>query len=80
MSAKNLDTDVSKFMSYALRHAPQEAGLTLDNEGWANFVEVASAVLARFDVGEDDLKKNRRGKSKATLHPGGEPHQGCPGT
>lgn len=57
MSARKLDTDVSKFMSYALRHAPQEAGLTLDNEGWANFAEVVRAVRARFDVSEDDLKR-----------------------
>ena len=29
------DRDISKFLSYVLRHAPQEIGLTLDAGGWA---------------------------------------------
>ncbi|MBR8656490.1 RNA 2'-phosphotransferase [Achromobacter sp. Marseille-Q0513] len=28
-------TEVSKFLSYVLRHEPQSIGLTLDREGWA---------------------------------------------
>ncbi len=28
--------DVSKFLSYVLRHQPESIGLTLDSEGWAN--------------------------------------------
>lgn len=28
--------DVSKFLSYVLRHQPESIGLTLDCEGWAN--------------------------------------------
>jgi putative RNA 2'-phosphotransferase len=30
------DTEVSKFLSYVLRHEPQAIGLTLDQEGWAD--------------------------------------------
>ncbi|MFP1734519.1 RNA 2'-phosphotransferase [Lonsdalea quercina] len=33
MSKKN--TDISKFLSYVLRHKPEAIGLSLDNEGWA---------------------------------------------
>ncbi len=28
-------TDISKFLSFVLRHEPQAAGITLDSEGWA---------------------------------------------
>lgn len=28
--------DISKFLSFILRHEPEAIGLTLDNEGWAN--------------------------------------------
>ncbi|MFP1787681.1 RNA 2'-phosphotransferase [Lonsdalea quercina] len=33
MSKKN--ADISKFLSYVLRHKPEAIGLSLDNEGWA---------------------------------------------
>jgi putative RNA 2'-phosphotransferase len=36
---KNL-TEVSKFLSYLLRHEPQAIGLTLDREGWADIAEL----------------------------------------
>lgn len=29
-------TEISKFLSYVLRHEPQAIGLTLDHEGWAD--------------------------------------------
>ncbi|WP_449758296.1 RNA 2'-phosphotransferase, partial [Erwinia persicina] len=29
-------SDVSKFLSYVLRHQPEAIGLTLDSEGWAD--------------------------------------------
>lgn len=37
---------VSKFLSYVLRHEPQSIGLTLDREGWAN-VDSLIAAAAR---------------------------------
>ncbi|CAI2485090.1 RNA 2'-phosphotransferase [Serratia fonticola] len=37
--------DVSKFLSYVLRHQPESIGLTLDSEGWANIdLLIASAA------------------------------------
>ncbi|ACT11442.1 RNA:NAD 2'-phosphotransferase-like protein [Pectobacterium carotovorum subsp. carotovorum PC1] len=32
--------DVSKFLSYVLRHKPEAIGLTLNSEGWANIAEL----------------------------------------
>lgn len=55
MASTKLQTDISKFMSYVLRHAPHEAGLSLDSEGWVPFNDLKRAVLDRFDVSEDDI-------------------------
>ena len=55
MAPTKLQTEISKFMSYALRHAPHEAGLTLDAEGWVSFNDLKKAVLDRFDVSEADI-------------------------
>ena len=49
MQAK-LETEVSKFMSYVLRHAPEAAGLTLDAEGWVPFDAFEKALSAVADV------------------------------
>ncbi|WP_295861700.1 RNA 2'-phosphotransferase [uncultured Xanthomonas sp.] len=39
-------TDISKFLSFVLRHEPQAAGITLDSEGWAE-VDALIAGAAR---------------------------------
>ncbi|MCV9960537.1 RNA 2'-phosphotransferase [Pararhizobium sp. BT-229] len=57
MSSRNQDTDVSKFLSYVLRHAPEEAGLTLDGEGWVEFSKVQAAVRTRFGISDADLAR-----------------------
>ncbi len=33
---KKAHNEVSKFLSYVLRHQPEAIGLELDSEGWAN--------------------------------------------
>ena len=38
MSQKN--TEISKFLSYVLRHQPEAVGLSLDKEGWAVISEL----------------------------------------
>lgn len=55
--AKVSDTDISKFLSYVLRHAPQEAGLTLDENGWTDFETLKQAVKAKFAVEDSDLMR-----------------------
>ncbi|MCU0434201.1 MAG: RNA 2'-phosphotransferase [Bacteroidia bacterium] len=46
MDKKTLIT-ISKEVSYALRHAPEEFGITLDPEGWVNTDELVNAINAR---------------------------------
>ncbi|ARM88625.1 RNA 2'-phosphotransferase [Rhizobium sp. CIAT894] len=54
MKAK-LETEVSKYMSYVLRHAPEAAGLTLDAEGWVSFDALEKAVATKYDVSRADI-------------------------
>jgi len=37
-------TKLSKFIALVLRHKPEEIGLTLDGAGWANVVDLLSAM------------------------------------
>jgi len=40
-------TDISKTISYALRHKPEEFGLELDVEGWADTLVLVNAMQGR---------------------------------
>lgn len=51
------DTEISKFMSYVLRHAPQEAELVLDENGWTDFEILKQAVKAKFSIEDSDLMR-----------------------
>lgn len=47
---------LSKFLSFVLRHKPDEIGLALDAEGWADVGElIAKADAAGTKFGRDDL-------------------------
>jgi putative RNA 2'-phosphotransferase len=37
-------TEISKFLSYVLRHEPQSVGLTLDREGWADIAALIAGA------------------------------------
>lgn len=54
MKAK-LETEVSKYMSYVLRHAPDAAGLTLDSEGWVSFNELEKVLASKYNVSRADI-------------------------
>ncbi|AVL82464.1 RNA 2'-phosphotransferase [Klebsiella oxytoca] len=44
-------TEVSKFLSYILRHQPESVGLTLDHEGWADInALIAGAEKKRISL------------------------------
>lgn len=47
-------TRLSKFVSGALRHFPDDAGLTLDDRGWTAYDALADAVTARYDWARRD--------------------------
>jgi len=53
-----LDADrrrrLSKFGSGALRHFPEDAGIELDDSGWADWSAVVEAVTSRYDWAEED--------------------------
>ena len=43
-TAKNDDVSLGRFISLILRHRPEEIGLTLDPEGWANVDELLDGI------------------------------------
>ncbi len=48
-----MSKEISKFLSYVLRHAPESIGLRLDPNGWAEvpeLLEKASAAGKSFDL------------------------------
>ena len=46
---------ISKLLSWALRHAPTEAGIALDEAGWADVDALLKALAARGERVERDL-------------------------
>ncbi len=58
------DTEVSKFLSYALRHNPAAAGIVLDVNGWAPFCAVVAAATKKFGTSTHDLLRVVEGNSK----------------
>jgi len=58
-------TDISKFLSYVLRHEPDAIGLTLDSEGWADVdALIAGAKLANRDLDFDLIQAVVDGNDK----------------
>lgn len=51
------DTEISKFMSYVLRHAPQELDLALDAEGWNDYAEFSRKLCKKLGVADDDIRR-----------------------
>ena len=51
------DTQISKFMSLVLRHALQEAGLSLDENGWANLGTLCAVIERKFGASVADVAR-----------------------
>jgi len=51
------DTQISKFMSLVLRHAPEEAGLSLDENGWADFDKLCAVIQSKFKASAADVSR-----------------------
>lgn len=43
-----INVNISKWMSWALRHQPQRAGITLDDEGWTDLDALVTACQKKF--------------------------------
>lgn len=51
MSASNSELKkTSKFLSYVLRHCPDDIGLTLDRNGWASISELIDKAKPQFEL------------------------------
>lgn len=48
---------ISKFLSYVLRHRPDNIGLVLDKNGWTNVSDVIEKSKPEFDLTLEDLKE-----------------------
>jgi putative RNA 2'-phosphotransferase len=66
------DIEVSKFMSYVLRHAPQELGLTLSSDGWADYAQFSSRLCRKLDISDGDIRRviDENPKKRFTLADG----------
>jgi putative RNA 2'-phosphotransferase len=66
------DTEISKLMSYVLRHAPHELDLTLTDDGWTDYAEFSSKLCARLDVTDADILRviEENAKKRFTLADG----------
>lgn len=51
------DTQISKFMSLVLRHAPHEAELTLDANGWTDLYTLAKVIQGKFGADGEELQR-----------------------
>ena len=66
------DTEISKFMSYVLRHAPHELGLTLADDGWTDYAEFSAKLCEKLGVTDADIRRviDENAKKRFTLADG----------
>lgn len=66
------DTEISKFMSYVLRHAPHEFGLTLTEDGWTDYPDFSLRLCAKMDITDADIRRviDENAKKRFTLADG----------
>lgn len=66
------DTEISKFMSYVLRHAPQELGLVLTEDGWTEYAEFSRRLCDKLGIEDDDIRRviDENAKKRFTLEDG----------
>lgn len=51
------DAQISKFMSYVLRHAPHELDLGLDPHGWTDYALFSDRLCEKLGVSDDDIRR-----------------------
>lgn len=68
-------TELSKFLSFVLRHKPDAIGVTLDAQGWvdvADLIERANAAGTRFDLADLQAVVDTNDKKRFTLSEDGK--------
>lgn len=76
------NTDLSRVMAYALRHAPQEFGIELDQEGWVDIEELIRGLNSkdRFkDIRKEDIIDVVRNCNKKRYEVNGNRVRACYG-
>lgn len=56
MAASEAHAKESRFLALVLRHKPEEAGITLDEHGWANADELVRGIAARHPFNMEMLE------------------------
>ncbi|MGM0381429.1 MAG: RNA 2'-phosphotransferase, partial [bacterium] len=76
-----METDLSKTLSYFLRHAPEEGGLKLDSQGFAPLEQVLETVQSRGweDLSEEKLREKLTASSVERFEVQGEAVRACYG-
>lgn len=66
------DTEISKFMSYVLRHAPHELELALTEDGWTHYAAFSSKLCRKFGITDADIRRviDDNAKKRFTLADG----------
>lgn len=66
------DAEISKFMSYVLRHAPHELGLILSEDGWTDYAAFSAKLCQKFGITDDDIRRviDENAKKRFTLADG----------
>lgn len=49
---KNKEIEISKKLSYVLRHKPESIGIVLDNQGWTDI----TAILIKLKLTREELE------------------------
>lgn len=57
MAAHEAHVEESRFLALVLRHKPDEAGVSLDEHGWANVDELVAGMAARFPFTHEMLEE-----------------------
>lgn len=57
MLTKEQETNLSKFVSYILRHNPDEIGIKLTEQGWINVEEFIEKSQVKYKFNLEDLKQ-----------------------
>jgi len=52
------NTEISKFLSYLLRHQPESVGLSLDKEGWAIIKDLILCAVKEGYILDNELIRN----------------------
>ncbi|WP_278712971.1 RNA 2'-phosphotransferase [Eubacterium ventriosum] len=58
------DIEVSRYISFILRHRPQDIGISLDEHGWANVDELIKGINNRWSFNMEDLERIVRNDDK----------------